>query len=157
MFDHEMGKVTQDDYDALLTKSKLEAARIRRQIDQISQSTEVDLDPNIDAEIEKLVTQLKNSPANGNEALLKEIDKEIEILKHARHDTLTCPNCGSIAQVDDAFCSSCGQSLENVKINEHTCPECGGPIQADDAFCAKCGMELDNNITTRNPQAVDTE
>jgi len=157
MFDFEMGKVTQADYDRLLTKSKLEAAQIRRQIDQMSQQSEVDLDPNIDAEIEKLVAQLKNSPANGNEPLLKEIDKEIEILKHVRHDTLTCPNCGSIAQVGDAFCSSCGQSLENVKVNENTCPECGTSIQPDDAFCAKCGTELNNKFTTRSPQTVDTE
>ena len=156
MFDHEMGKVTQEDYDQLLTKSKLEAAQIRRRIDQMSQD-EIDLDPNIDAEIEKLVTQLKTSPANGNQALLKEIDKEIEILKHARHDTLTCPNCGNIAQADDAFCSSCGQSLENVKADENTCPECGASIESDDAFCAKCGAKLNSKPTTRNPQAVDAE
>ena len=156
MFDHEMGKVTQEDYDHLLTKSKLEAAQIRRQIDQMSQN-EVDVDPNIDAEIEKLVTQLKTSPANENESLLKEVDKEIEILKHAQHDTLTCPNCGSIAQVGDAFCSSCGQSLENVKINENICPECGASIEPDDAFCAKCGTELNSKLTTRNPQTVDVE
>jgi len=156
MFDHEMGKVTQEDYDHLLTKSKLEAAQIRRQIDQMSQN-EVDVDPNIDAEIEKLVAQLKNSPANGNEPLLKDIDKEIEILKHAQHDTITCPNCGSIAQLGDAFCSSCGQSLENVTVDENTCPECGAPIEPDDAFCAKCGTELDNKLATRSPQTVETE
>jgi len=150
MFDHEMGKVTQEDYDHLLTKSKLEAAQIRRRIDQMSQD-EVDLDPNIDAEIEKLVAQLKSGPTNGNEALRKEVDKEIEILKYARHDTLTCPNCGNIAQVGDAFCSSCGQSLENVKVDENTCPECGASIQPDDAFCAKCGTELKSELATRNP------
>lgn len=157
MFDHEMGKVTQEDYDNLLTKSKLEAAQIRRQIDQMNQQTDIELDPNIDAEIEKLVAQLKNSPVNGNEALLKEVDKEIEILKHAQHDTLTCPNCGSIAQVGDAFCSSCGQSLENVKVDENSCPKCGTAIEPDDAFCAKCGTELNNRLATRNPQTVDTE
>jgi len=156
MFDYEMGKVTQQDYDTLLTRSKLEAAQIRRQIDQMSQQ-EVDLDPDIDAEIEKLVAQLKTSPVNGNEPLLKEVDKEIEILKHAQHDTQTCPNCGSIAQVGDAFCSSCGQSLENVRVNENTCPECDASIELDDTFCAKCGVELNSELTTRNLQTVDTE
>jgi len=157
MFDFEVGKVTQEDYDVLLTKSKLEAAQIRRQIDQMSQQADVDLNPNIDAEIEKLVAQLKNSPTNGNEPLLKEVNKEIEILKHAQHDTLTCPNCSSIAQIGDTFCSSCGQSLENVKVDKNICPECGTAIQPDDAFCAKCGTELNNNLATRNPQTVDTE
>jgi uncharacterized OB-fold protein len=156
MFDYEMGKVTQEDYDTLLTKSKLEAAQIRRRIDQMSQ-VDVELDPNIDAEIENLVAQLKTAHANGNKTLLKEVDKEIEILKHAGHDTLTCPDCGSIAQVGDAFCSSCGQSLENVQVDANTCPECGTAIQPDDAFCAKCGTELDNNLTTRNTQTVDAE
>jgi DNA-directed RNA polymerase subunit RPC12/RpoP len=157
MFDYEMGKVTQEDYDTLLTNSKLEAAQIRRQIDQMSQATEVDLDPNIDVEIEKLVAQLRTDSVNGNETLLKEVDKEIEILKHAQHDTVTCPNCSSIAQVGDTFCSKCGQSLENVKVDKNTCPECGTSIQPDDAFCAKCGTELNNNLATRNPQAVDAE
>ena len=157
MFDYEMGKVTQADYDSLLTKSKLEAAQIRRQIDQMSQQTDADLDPAIDTEIEKLVAQLKSSPVNGNEPLLKEVDKEIEILKHAQHDTLTCPNCGNIAQAGDAFCSSCGQSLENVKADENTCPQCGTSIQPDDAFCAKCGTELNSNLATRNSQTVDAE
>jgi uncharacterized OB-fold protein len=118
---------------------------------------DVDLDPTIDAEIEKLVAHLKNNPTNGNTALLKEVDREIEILKHARRDTLTCPNCGKIAQIGDAFCSSCGQSLENVKADENTCPQCGTSIQPDDAFCAKCGAEFHNILSTRNPQTVDTE
>ena len=70
MFDHEMGKVPAEDYEILLTKSKLEAARIRQQIDLLSQSSEPELDPALDAEIEELVAQLDLNNPNGNEIFL---------------------------------------------------------------------------------------
>src|SRR5688572_27411096 len=35
MFDREMGKVSTEDYEVLLSRAKIEAARIRQQIDQL--------------------------------------------------------------------------------------------------------------------------
>jgi hypothetical protein len=149
MFDYEMGKVSAEDYEVLLQKSKLEAAQIRRQIDQLRQQGR-EIDPTIDAEIETLVAQLKEDRLNGSDSLGREVEAEIESLKEIRLDEsggLTCPKCGRTAQVGDAFCSGCGQSLAGAKA---ICPNCGAAIEADDAFCAKCGTTLDKDLTTRN-------
>ncbi len=152
MFDYEMGKVSAEDYEMLLTKSKLEAAQIRRQIDLLSQSTTSKIDPEIEAKIESLVAEFKNSGLNGNEALLQNVETEIEALKNIQPDSQTgfCPHCGRNFQMDDAFCSGCGQSLADVKTNKNACPECGSAIQPDDTFCAKCGVVLDSKLTTRS-------
>jgi predicted nucleic acid-binding Zn ribbon protein len=161
MFDHEMGKVSTEDYEALLPRAKLEAAEIRRQIDQFSQYPPATIDQALDTTIESLVAQLRQGQLNGNEALLGEVEAEIESLKHGQFDPqtghLTCPNCGKTFEVGDAFCSRCGHSLA-----EDTCPQCGQTFQPGDAFCAKCGTALENNITTRkqeslNIQAVDNQ
>ncbi|MBN1220320.1 MAG: zinc ribbon domain-containing protein [Anaerolineae bacterium] len=146
MFDYEMGKVAAEDYAMLLPKTKLEAARIRRQIDQLGRQ-EFEIDPALDAEIETLVAQLRNDKPNGNEILHRDVEAEIEALKNTRFDA--CPNCGRFIQTGDAFCSSCGQSLANLNPNKNICRQCGSPVQADDAFCAKCGAALGRNLTTR--------
>jgi DNA-directed RNA polymerase subunit RPC12/RpoP len=153
MFDYEMGKVSADDYETLLHRSKLEAAQIRRQIDRLGQGDDTLVaNPALDAEIEALVSQLRGQPANGNGALLQEIDAEIESLKQLAVDAETdgpaCPNCGKGYQAGDAFCTGCGQALPEptaANLGER-CPECGSPVEADDAFCAKCGFALTEDV-----------
>ena len=49
---------------------------------------------------------------------------------------VTCPNCGTLAQLGDRFCPKCGHTLALA------CPECGRPVQPDDRFCAACGANL---------------
>lgn len=163
MFDYEMGKVSREDYEILLNQTKLEAANLRRQIDHLS-SAVVEVDVSLDAEIETLVAQFKNSGINGNEALIREVEAEIELLKDleldeqadtasAADETLICPNCHQPVRADDAFCSRCGQSLAELaaKIDEDTCPECGYGFQSDDLFCAQCGFafkEVNQEETT---------
>ena len=48
MFDYEMGKVSTEDYELLLHKTKLEAAQIRQQIDRLSQGQVSMIDPALD-------------------------------------------------------------------------------------------------------------
>ncbi|MEW5958042.1 MAG: zinc ribbon domain-containing protein [Chloroflexota bacterium] len=147
MFDYEMGKVTAEDYEPLLARSKMEAANLRRHIDRLSSGNELDLDPAVEAAIEKLVAQLRGSQVNGNDALLREVEAEIESLKHITFAGAavqsSCPNCGQAYQIGDAFCTACGQSLPA----DDACPECGQPVEPDDAFCAKCGAPLTENQT----------
>ncbi len=147
MFDYEMGKVSEEDYQPLLTKTKLEAAEIRRQIDRLShQQANAPIDAALDAEIESLISQLRTAPPPDDQVLRREIEAEIEMLKGLDGDTLTCPNCGRSVGEADAFCSGCGQSLEIVAealvVAEQSCPTCGYTIQPDDAFCAQCGAAL---------------
>jgi predicted RNA-binding Zn-ribbon protein involved in translation (DUF1610 family) len=150
MFDYEMGKVSAEDYQTLLPKAKLEAAKIRRQIDRLNDNAESDLDPATEAKIESLIAELRNSNLDRNEALLREVEAEIQSLKNIQLDAETgqptCPNCGKTFVVGDAFCSGCGHSLAGVKTEQNVCPNCGHAFQPDDAFCVKCGVALDTKM-----------
>lgn len=152
MFDYEMGKVTAEDYETLLHRSKLEAAQIRRQIDRLSQGDESLVNPALEAEIEALVSQLRDQQPNGSGALQQEIEAEIESLKQLaiepETDGSACPNCGKGYQPGDAFCTGCGQALPEVTAADlgERCPECDTPVEADDAFCAKCGFALTEDV-----------
>jgi hypothetical protein len=152
MFDYEMGKVTTEDYELLLQRSKLEAAEIRHHLDRLSQNTSVETDPALDAEIERLVSQFKRGHANGHKTLRREIEAEIESLKTISFDQelagSTCPHCGKTYQAGDAFCTGCGQALPDpeAEASKTTCPECGHPFEAGDAFCAKCGTPLTEDV-----------
>jgi DNA-directed RNA polymerase subunit RPC12/RpoP len=146
-FDYEMGKVSAEDYDTLLVKSKLNAAKIRRQIDLLSDIAEAEpVDEPVDAEIEQLVASLRNGHQAADELLLAEVEAEIELLKQlqAVPSAISCSKCGKPVQPDDAFCSRCGQPVvqPEVKAPADACPTCGYKIKADDAFCAKCGTPL---------------
>lgn len=135
MFDYEMGKLTPEDYEPLLRQAKLEAAQLRRQIDRLEQNTE--LEPALDTRIESLVIQKKQAGLNGNETLLREINKELNRLTEIKPDYEpgSCPHCGRSVQPGDSFCPGCGERLDG-------CPQCGASIQPTDTFCAKCGAQL---------------
>jgi len=162
MFDYEMGKVSADDYNTLLEKTKLEAADVRREIDRLSQAADLDNIPlKLDAEIEALIVQTRQTPPADIETLGTEVDAEIELLKtvHLAADTddLKCPHCGRSTHPDDAFCSGCGQPLPTPlaqQVDTDTCPQCGSEVQPNDVFCAKCGASLNPQVT---PAAQDAE
>lgn len=147
MFDFEMGKVSVEDYELLLPKTKLEAAQIRQQIDRLSQNQFSQIAPALDAEIESLVRQVRTAGANGSETLLPAVEAEIEALKQVSIDHPrggpACPACGKPFRPDDAFCTGCGQALPQFEAG---CPECGAPHQPDDLFCAKCGAPLREDV-----------
>lgn len=149
MFDYEMGKISPEDYDRLLTKSKLEAAEIRHQLDRLSHSTAATSAAALDVEIERLVSQLRHhQPGNGNTLLHHEVDAEIDLLKNiqldsAEMDEAACSGCGQAFLPGDTFCAGCGQSLpELVAHEELVCPACDYEYQPGDAFCAHCGHTL---------------
>ena len=160
MFDYEMGKISTKDYENLLNRTKLEAAEIRRQIDHLEHST-TGLDTALEAEIETLIAQLSHN-FEADEALLGEVEAEIELLKDVKldkqpatglaDDRLTCPNCHKTIQPGDAFCAHCGQSLAELEtefeteFNADACPKCGYSSQPDDVFCARCGANLKEEI-----------
>lgn len=150
-FDHEMGKVSTEDYQPLLAKSKLEAARIRQEMDRLSSAEIAEQAQALDDEIEVLIKQQRQN-ANADEALIREVDAEIEALK-ALHPVqpaqvdLACPTCGAALRIDDKFCSGCGQAVPEIAANQaDRCPDCGYLYQPDDAFCAGCGRSLKETV-----------
>jgi len=151
MFDYEMGKITAEDYEPLLTRSKLEAAEIRRHIDRLSRDSAAAIDPAVDAEIEAAVARLKAGQLNDHTAARRDVEAEIEALKHitlaAAAGQPACPHCGRTFEVGDAFCTGCGQPLPESTPSAASCPECGQPVESDDAFCARCGTPLPERQT----------
>jgi hypothetical protein len=147
MFDYEMGKVSQEDYDALLAKTKQEAAQVRRQLDALTEPSATQIDTALDTEIESLIAQYRNGNIPDSETLLQEVNAEIELIQSTQLDTqLACSACGNLLHPDDAFCSKCGQPVPaaeaGAEIEVNFCPQCGTPTQVDDAFCARCGKAL---------------
>lgn len=160
MFDYEMGKVSADDYNALLEKTKQEAADVRREIDRLSQAADLDnISLELDGEIEALVVQTRQAPPADVEALTTEVDAEIELLKtvhfSANDNDLNCPRCGRSTHPDDVFCSGCGQPLPTLQAEQDstdTCPQCNNEVQPNDVFCAKCGTSLNPQVA---PPAIE--
>jgi len=154
MFDYEMGKVSTEDYETLLNRTKLEAANVRRHIDQLNRSSTEAIDAALDAKIEALIAQMSSTGLNGDELLLREVEAEIELLKQVKpeqptdqaprfsQDGLICPQCAQPVRSGDAFCARCGQSLAELEVKENICSECGYECQPDDTFCARCGTAL---------------
>ncbi len=160
MFDYEMGKVSEEDYHPLLTQAKLEAADIRQQIDRLNQQqAAVEIDAGLDAEIETLIAQTRSGSPNGSEALRQAVEAEIESLKDLDAADLACPNCGRFVGEADAFCSGCGQALDDfddedeIPADTNHCPTCGATVQPDDAFCAQCGTPLRETTPTQAEEA----
>ena len=153
MFDYELGKVSDQDYEMLLANSKLEAAKIRQQLDRLSSSAPADhIDTELDAEIEAMIAQTRQNLLGDNKTLLiKEVEMEIEHLKNLKPKSHSpgCLNCGNILNLGDAFCARCGTAVQ-TQIPPNTCPQCGYSHHPDDAFCAKCGATLSETITDRS-------
>ncbi|MDM8527245.1 zinc ribbon domain-containing protein [Anaerolineales bacterium HSG24] len=157
MFDYEVGKVSSDDYHAFLNTSKLEAAKIRQQIDHLTTGVNAANQFSLDAKAEMMIKQAKTTPVT-DETVIKVVETELKHLKETKIKAgeLSCLNCGQPHQPDDAFCAGCGEAitlLESSKRDGNFCPECGHLVQANDAFCAKCGQSIQQLSTpsTNNP------
>ncbi|WP_405287041.1 double zinc ribbon domain-containing protein [Methanobrevibacter sp.] len=66
-----------------------------------------------------------------------------------------CPNCGFINKNNNLFCTKCGSSLKDNRINEYKvktiyCPECGSANKTSDRLCCKCNTKLDNPYKSVN-------
>ena len=146
-FDHLMGKLSEEDYQVVRHRYMLEAARVLRQLDQLTPRAAAAVDSEIERAVAGLRSQL--SAARGSEvtsALPPEMVQavEAEVAALVRHSAAgpqagTCPDCGRAYQPDDAFCTACGAPLANL------CPQCGAARRADDRFCAQCGQAFDKS------------
>lgn len=163
MFDHEMGKVATEDYEILLTRTKLEAATIRGQIDQLANTSAPEPNTKLEAEVETLIARLRDDDQVRENALLSEINAELELLKNVQPDRRlqtgsTCATCGYSLQPDDAFCSRCGQAVPppetKADLETGLCPGCGSATQIGDAFCAQCGTSLNKNSIAQDHKDI---
>ncbi len=135
-FDRETGKLTEEDYQAVRTRTMAEAAGVLRQLDHLTPEAEAALDAEIEAEVARL---RDGAAAAIAPELAAAVDAEIAALaKRAAPARFkpACPDCGQPYQPGDAFCAACGASLADA------CPQCGALHRPGDAFCSRCGAAL---------------
>ncbi len=121
-FDHQVGKVTNDDFAVFEANLKESAADTLAAIDQW----------------ESAVDQAMNAA----------LDREIEIRRAELLDGgRSCPRCGRPAVAEDKFCAACGAALpvpetKPAPAAQRFCRKCGRPAEPADRFCGGCGAAL---------------
>jgi Double zinc ribbon len=119
-FDHEVGKITEEDYVAFEGSLRQTAASSLRALDEWEAEADRDLNAVIEAAVAERAASIAEAP-------------------------VLCPNCGRPAGPADKFCGNCGEALPEVmaaSLAVPACPNCGRPVDAGDRFCAGCGQEL---------------
>ena len=121
-FDHQVGKVTDDDFTVFEANLKEVAAETLRALDRWEAGASIDLD-----------MVLEQSIAARQAALLR--------------GSRSCSSCGRVAASDDKFCAACGTPLpepatEAAPASQGTCPKCGHSYTSGDRFCSICGTSL---------------
>ena len=64
--------------------------------------------------------------------------------------TLSCSNCGSVADSGARFCTNCGRAIPVVG-----CASCGRPLSQNVNFCTNCGTPASVPRLKENPSALD--
>ena len=119
-FDHEVGKVTDEDFVVFEAHLKGVAADALRGLDE--------WETGLDKDLEGLVDQ--RAPVGRTDT-------------SQRGGGRTCAACGAPASMDDKFCASCGTELPSHHPGApSTCPHCGRAIDTEDQFCAGCGQAV---------------
>ncbi|HZO13971.1 MAG TPA: zinc ribbon domain-containing protein [Polyangiaceae bacterium] len=103
-FEHAVGKISKQDYDALIARYRMEAKRLLRLIEQKAQ-------PERDA-VEHLV-QAHLAAAKAEKKKEKPPSKPAESKAESKAETeaTACPSCDTENDVDAVFCKKCGSRL----------------------------------------------
>lgn len=112
-FDHEVGKLTAEDYGLLRQSLLAEAAVVLTQLDE-SRAGAADLDEEVETRILVVRRTLRTDQRPGT----------------------ACPTCSRPARSGDLYCGGCGARLASA------CPSCGKTVQPSDLYCGGCGVEL---------------
>lgn len=135
-FDHETGKVSDEEHARQRAELVREGVAILKGLDRLEAAA-----PAADPLEAAIAAVRQGAEAGAADAL----EAEISGLRAQPGGRATptangyhaCPSCGAPASPADRFCGACGQSLE------FTCAECGTPYQSGDLFCAHCGAALE--------------
>jgi hypothetical protein len=123
-FDHETGKVSDEDHARQRAELVREGVAILKGLDRLEATA-----PAADS-LEAAIAAMRQGEDVGADVA----GLSVAPTANGYH---ACPSCGTPASSTDRFCGTCGQSLE------FTCAECGTPHQSGDLFCAHCGAALE--------------
>ena len=93
--------------------------------------------------------------------------------KPVRSTSMTCPNCGLVASMNEKFCNNCGAQLNKTTGSLHfppsqaskpsppqvvksTCNNCGSVLIPGEKFCNNCGLQVSSEATVVTPFAGQT-
>ena len=130
-FDHQVGKITDEDYAAFEVGLKQHAADTLRALDEWEAEADDELDLEMEADIQ---ARRRAYAAQSSE--------------QRTTGTAPCPTCGQPATAADRFCSGCGADLTAARpavalpASDSTCPKCGKSYVPGDRFCGSCGQPL---------------
>ncbi len=121
MFDYEVGKISDNDYQRLLEQAKQEAADIRRMIDYYSEGVVTATEFALDAKAEMLINQMRQELHELDPKLVEQTQREITNLVVQPPQRVSpsgngqvggyCAQCGQSHQPEDRFCTACGTRL----------------------------------------------
>lgn len=120
-FDHQVGKITDEDFGIFEANLKLHAADTLRALDRWEAQED-----SLDDALAQAVSARRAALQTGGVA---------------------CPACGQPAAAGDRFCAACGAELHGAQEAAEpavagACPRCGRAAEPGDLFCAGCGGAL---------------
>ncbi len=121
-FDHEVGKVSDEDLAMYEVSLKQNAAETLRRLD----IWESQVDRELSTTIERQITARRAALASGGQR---------------------CPHCGRAVAPGAQFCTGCGKPIQAAArpaaaVQASQCPNCGKTISPGDRFCPKCGQPI---------------
>ena len=119
-FEHQLGNLSQQDYQSLRERYRTEAAGILQQLERAR-----------GPEKETVAVSRDVSPR------IARARKEPEAATAT--DGRPCPACGKSVPADDRFCWHCGAALDRI------CSVCQTPRPSSDVFCGACGARLEGS------------
>lgn len=122
-FEHQLGNLSQKDYQTLRERYRSEAAGILQDLERVRLPQK------------ETVAVTSARPAGAR----TQSSPKATAPPAAALDGRTCSACGKPAPADDRFCWHCGAALERI------CPACHALRPSSDVFCGECGARLEGS------------
>lgn len=100
-FDHQVGKVSDTDFQVFDAQLKGQAVAVLKEIDSLQKA---EADPALDAQVEAEIAALRRHPRPEEAAAPSEASERIAPVNF-------CPKCGTRVRPGDRFCGTCGAGL----------------------------------------------
>lgn len=123
-FEHEVGKLSDADFQRLDRSYRLRAKEVLRKLDE-------DLAPFIARAEELVAGALEPAPEEREAAPPKKAKKR------AKAERRECPKCQTLNRADAEWCKECG-----ARVVPLSCAACGSTNEPDAKFCIKCAAAL---------------
>jgi hypothetical protein len=149
-FDHETGKLADDDYERLKTRYERKAVRVMQRLDELrGEDRREAIDEAVQSRLEQIRAEREEVEPSEEQIAAKTSTSDATTAEEPADETgdatdepetpgRACPDCGRNLPSDARFCSGCG-----LELDARDCPDCGRELADDAQFCSGCGRSLD--------------